>query len=277
MDVSRAACLGALLVLAFLAGVNAHAQQSTECSRNVFCYCVHDDLKKAISARVDEVRARIAAQRAQGKAIGYLSIPISTVAGSYFGVNAKVAARTKERVEDRFGVRSLWLLNTAAKEFSLPGSASGADYMLMWTRILEGEDGLGRDFDVIYFAGPSDFAEFFSFDGRSDLEKLEQYYDGLRKTETGLATVNRTEFRNYYGLRASVSFSLGSHDEWNIVRKINERRKEEKDGQDGFGVARQVALMFNGSSVAPGLFEATTASGNESQCPLPRQTTTEKK
>jgi hypothetical protein len=261
----------ALFALLALAVTGARAQESSECSQNSFCYCVHDGLKGAISTRVEEIRARIAAQRAQSKAIGYLSIPISTIAGSYFGVNAKVAARTKERVEERFGVRSLWLLNTAAKEFSLPASASGADYMLMWTRVLEGNDGLGRDFDFVYFAGPSDFAEYFSLDGHSNLEKLEQYYDGLRKTDPGLASVNRTDFRNYYGLRASVAFSFGSHDEWNIVRKINERRKEKKDGEDSFGVARQLAVMFNGSSVAPGLYEAATAPGNEGQCPVSKQ------
>jgi hypothetical protein len=263
-----------LFVLLAFAGTEARAE-STECSQNSFCYCVHDDLKTVISKRVDEIRARIAAQRAQGQAIGYLSIPISTVAGSYFGVNAKVAARTKERVEERFGVRSLWLLNTAANEFSLPRSASGADYMLMWTRVLEGNDGLGRDFDFVYFAGPSDFADYFSLDGHADLEKLEQYYDGLRKTDPGLAEVNRSDFRNYYGLRASVAFSFGSHDEWNIVRKINERRK--KDEKDSFGVARQMAIMFNGSSVAPALYEAATETGNEGQCELPSQVSTERK
>ena len=84
--------------------------------------------------------------------------------------------------------------------------------------------------------------------------------------------MNRTDFRNYYGLRASVAFSFGSHDEWNIVRKINERRKEKKDGEDSFGIASQIAIMFNGSSVAPALFEAATATGNEGQCNLPGQT-----
>lgn len=252
----------------FLLGFSslALAQTTTECSPNMLCYCVHSDLKSAIASRADEIRARIAAQRAQGKAIGYLSIPISTVGGSYFGVNTKIAAYTKERVEERFGVRSVWLLNTAAKEFSLPGSASGADYMIMWTRVLEGADGLGRDFDFIYFAGPSDFAAFFSFDGRADFEKLERFYDGLAKTDSGIKAVSKTDFRNYYGLRASVSFSFGSHDEWNIVRKINEKRNEKKDGEDSFGIAKQIAVLFNGIGAAPGLYEAATAPGNEGQC-----------
>jgi hypothetical protein len=251
-------------------GPAARAELSNECSLNALCYCVQNDLKNTVAFRVDEIRARIAGQRQQGKAIGYLSIPISTVAGSYFGVNVKVAARTKERVEERFGVRSLWLLNTAAKEFSLPSTASGADYMLMWTRVLEGTDGLGGDFDFIYFAGPADFGQYFSFDGRADMEKLDAYYDGLAKTDAGIRAVNKLDFRNYYGLRASVSFSFGSHDEWNIVRTINEKRRAKKDGEGAFGVAKQIAVLFNGASVAPGLFDAVTAAGNEGKCPLPK-------
>lgn len=252
-------------------GAAASAETSTECTANSLCYCVQNDLKSVIAMRVDEIRARIAVQRQQGKAIGYLSIPISTVQGSYLPVNVKIAARTKERVEERFGPRSLWLLNTAAKEFSLPEAAKGADYMLMWTRVIEGNDGLGRDFDFIYFAGPADFAQYFSFDGRADLEKLERFYDGLVKTDSKLAEVKKTDFRNYYGLRASVSFSYGSHDEWNIVRTINAKRTAKKDGEDAFGIAKQVAVMFNGAGVAPGLFDTLTATGTEGQCQLAKK------
>jgi hypothetical protein len=251
-------------------GSAAGAQLSTECSPNGFCYCVTDDLKSAIAARVEAIRARIGAQRQQGKAIGYLSIPISTLAGAYMGVNTQIAAGTKARVEQRFGAASLWLLNTAAKEFALPGTASGADYMLMWTRVLEGSDGLGRDFDFVYFTGPSDFGQYFSFDGRADMAKLEKYYDGHAKADAGLRAISKTDFRNYYGLRASVSYSLGSHDEWNIFRTINEKRRARNDGEDGFGVARQIAVLFNGIGVAPGLFDAPTQAGDEGKCPLPK-------
>ena len=79
-----------------------------------------------------------------------------------------------------------------------------------------------------------------------------------------------TDFRNYYGLRASVSFSLGSHDEWNIIRAINEKRRASKDGEGGFGVARQIAVLFNGTGIAPGLFDASTQAGDEGKCPLPK-------
>jgi hypothetical protein len=253
-----------------LTGPAAGAQLSTECSPNGLCYCVSDDLKSTIAARVETIRARIAAQRLQGKAIGYLSIPISTIAGAYMGVNTGIAAGTKKRVEQRFGAASSWLLNTAAKEFALPGAASGADYMLMWTQVIEGSDGLGRDFDFVYFTGPSDFGQYFALDGRADMAKLERYYDGHARTDAGLRAVNKTDFRNYYGLRASVSFSLGSHDEWNIIRTINEKRSAVKDGEGRFGVARQIAVLCNGTGIAPGLFDAPAEAGYEGKCPLPK-------
>jgi hypothetical protein len=41
-----------------------------------------------------------------------------------------------------------------AAEGDLPSCALGADYMYMWTTILEGQRGLGEDFDLIYFVGP---------------------------------------------------------------------------------------------------------------------------
>jgi hypothetical protein len=238
---------------------------STECTKNGFCYCIQNDLKSTIATRVGEIRARIAEQHKQGKAVGYLSIPISTAAGSYFGINTQIADRTKARVEKRFGARAAWLLNTAAKENVLPAAAKGPDYMLMWTRVLEGDDGFGRDFDFIYFTGPSDFGRFFSLDGRADMERLERFYDDHAKSDPDLAKIPKLDFRNYYALRASVSYSSGSHDEWNIIRKINEHRRA-ADGKTEFGVTREMAVLFDGAGVAPGLLNASTGEGEEHAC-----------
>jgi len=40
-----------------------------------------------------------------------------------------------------------------------------------------------------------------------------------------------------------MAFRFGSRDEWNIVRKSNERKKEKKDREDSFGIARQIAVL----------------------------------
>jgi hypothetical protein len=127
------------VALAFTAGV-ARAEQVTECTTDAFCYCVRTELRGIIQQHVTDIRARISVEKAKGKAVGYLSIPISTVGGSYYGENTKIAGEIKERVEARLGVKAAWLLNTAAPEISLPPGATGAEYMLMWTKVLEGSD-----------------------------------------------------------------------------------------------------------------------------------------
>ena len=73
----------------------ARAANATECTTVGFCYCINSDFRPAIDEKVAFLRKLIAEQKAKGKAIGYLSIPLSTVGGSYFGVNREVAAAVK--------------------------------------------------------------------------------------------------------------------------------------------------------------------------------------
>jgi len=79
--------------------------------------------------------------------------------------------------------------------------------------------------------------------GANDLEILEAYYDRESVADPKLRQIDNREFRNYYGLRASVAASRGSHDEWNIVRLINERRRHD---EQEFDRARQFAVLFDG-------------------------------
>jgi hypothetical protein len=241
----------------------APATTVTSCSKNGFCYCVKQSLVDAIGRKLSEIRKTVGLQKQAGKAIGYLSVPISTVGGSYIGVNLKVAAEIKERVESRFGVADVWILNPAEKQFSLPGGAGGPEYMLMWSQVLEGEDGLGA-FDFVYFTGPSDFAAHFGLNGQNDLGKLDVAYDDLVKTDQGIAAaVDKRSFRDYYGLRASVAYSLGSHDEWDIVRTIDEKRRL---SDTTAGIARQMGVWFDGKPAAPGLLATPIATGDVGKC-----------
>jgi hypothetical protein len=156
---------------------------------------------------VADIRKAIRAQRDLGKAIGYISIPISTIEGGYFGVNSDTANDVGARLEARMGKDLVWTLNPGAKEWSLPGSPTGADYMFMWATVLEGTDSLGSDFDFFYFVGPSDFAALLKLDGTADMQKLEAYYDKRAATDPGITKVDKRAFRNFYALRASVAFS----------------------------------------------------------------------
>jgi hypothetical protein len=263
----RAAALAGLATsLITTAPDTALAETVTACTNINLCYCINTYSRDAINDNIARVRQLLVEQRTLGKAIGYLSIPLSTAGGSYFGVNIDVAKGVKERIEKRFGVHSVWMLNPAA-EGNLP-SRSGADYMLMWTKILEGRSGLGEDFDFFYFVGPSDFARFFGLDGNADMEKIDAAFEKRYATDQQLQDavrdnkVTKKTFRNYYALRASVAFSYGSHDEWNIARLINERRR----GSADFGIANQLGILFDGAGVNPGDFEAADAGGDVGRC-----------
>ena len=241
----------------------AASETATACSVNQFCYCVQKEFKDSIDKEVKSLRTLIRQQRTDGKAIGYLSIPLSGVGGSYFPLNARIAARTKEVVEERFGSRSVFVLNPGADDISLPKGASQADYLFMWTQVLEGETGKGEDFDFIYFVGPSDFGRYFGLDGRNDMRALENWYDAAITTNSGLKNVDRTAFRTYYALRASGAYSVGAHDEWNVVRAIDAARMMSKGD---YGIQRQLGVLFDGKGIAPGVFETQSTPGNAIPC-----------
>jgi hypothetical protein len=261
--------IGAVVVTAFapLCATQARADRTTECTAIDICYCVEADFKPAIDTNVAKIRTLLAEQRSAGKAIGYMSIPLSTAGGSYFVLNAEVAAKTKAGVEKRFGEKAIYLLNPGNADFSLPAKANGADYMLQWTRVLEGR-GLGEDFDFFYFTGPTDFASALELTGDADMEKIDSIFDqrlaadeGLRKAvEQG--KVSKGTFRNYYGLRASIVFSYGSRDEWNIARILNERRR----GATAYGLANQISIFYDGRPVVPAAYEQPVASGDVGRC-----------
>jgi len=208
----------------------AAAEPITTCTQGGICYCVNADFLAVIQERVSTIRARLAAERAAGKATGYISIPLSTLEGSYFKVNSDVSDDVKKRVEAKFGAASVWMLNPGEKQWALPdqgsGKASGADYMLMWTRVLEGATGDGPDFDFVYFTGPDDFHRALKLIDTDLMGQLDAEYDRRAATDPDIKNVDKKLFRNYYALRASVAFSLGSHDEWNIARAVNENIRD---------------------------------------------------
>jgi hypothetical protein len=240
-------------VLAIAAGswhVAAQAAKTTECTKVGICYCVNEDLKPTIQAKVDRFRTLLAEQRKAGKAVGYLSVPLTSAGGGNFNVNMDVAAAAKTTIEKRLGADYVYLLNPTTLDADLP-KGTGPDYMLMWATLLEGVDGFG-DFDFVYFAGPQDFARYFGFDGNNDLAKLDAYFDKRAGSDPDFAKavangLTKPAFRKYYGLRASAAVSRGAHDEWNIFRIINEKRRADSK----FGTGSQITVYFDGLGVAP--------------------------
>jgi hypothetical protein len=242
------------------------AGKTTECTKIAICYCGNGDLKELIDAKVAMFRNVLAAERSAGKAIGYMSVPLSTIGGGFFNVNMEVAAAAKAQLERRFGSGQVWILNPGVPEANIPNGL-GADYMLMWTQVLEGKGGLGEDFDFVYFVGPQDFARYFGLDGSADMQKIESFFDKRLATDADLKRavdkgLTRSAFRNYYALKASVAFSKGAHDEWNIIRALNERRRAD----DRFGIANQIAVLFDGAGLTPASLEAPTSEGYAGKC-----------
>jgi hypothetical protein len=74
--------------------------------------------------------------------------------------------------------------------------------------------------------------------------------------------LTRAQFRNYYAFRASTSISRGAHDEWNIVRELNARRRADSK----LGIGNQITMMFDGRGVSPADFEAPTSDGYTGKC-----------
>ena len=241
------------------------AAKVSECTKIGVCYCVEGDLKPTITVKVERFREVLAEQRKMGKAVGYLSVPLTSAGGGNFDINKEVAENAKQAIEKRFGSDYLYVLNPGTLDADLP-KGTGSDYMLMWTTLLEGQDGLG-DFDFVYFAGPQDFARYFGFDGNNDMAKLEQYFDNRVKTNPGFAKaveggLTKSAFRRYYALRASSTVSRGAHDEWNIFKTINERRRADSK----IGTTGQIPVLFDGRGVNPTDAEAPVSEGYVGKC-----------
>jgi hypothetical protein len=122
----------------------------------------------------------------------------------------------------------------------------------------------------VYFAGPSDFASYFGLTGVGDMDKLAGFFEDRLAKDPGLkrevdrGRVSKSTFRNYYSLRASVTFSAGAHDEWNIFRTLNERRRADPK----FGVPNQIPMLFDGKAVTMASSETSVMPGSGGACKL---------
>ena len=249
--------IGVLATLAAAADCNAPKAVMT--TSTGMKYCADPAFDAAVASQVQVIRGDIRAQRQAGKLILYASTPISPRGGGNMDTNLEIAASVKTRLEKEYG-GGVWVLDPGRYQLPDVGGkpAGGAEYMVMWTRVLAGDDGMGRDFDMFHFTGPQDMRAFFGC-GRDDVTGcLERWLttrtatsDKLRQAvATGTA---RQAFIRYYALRASSAFSSGAHDEWNILVRINRRRP----------LGDQVAVFFDGRPASPAEMEAEVAPGYE--------------
>jgi hypothetical protein len=235
------------------------------------CYEVDPDFLPAITHTVQTLRSQIRMQ-AGDKLVAYLSVPLTARGGGYRPLNVEVSEFLKSRMESRFQGR-VWVLAPGKVESELPQvngkSPQGGEYMYMWTSVLAGDDGYGRDFNFLFAAGPSDIRAFFGAP-EDTFASLERYIDLRAKADTdfrdnvALKAEAKKRFLAYYATKASVAFSDGSHDEWNIFVEINRRRRS---NQKTFGLGDQIPVFFDGRGVSPGEMEQKVSPGYEKTCP----------
>jgi hypothetical protein len=151
----------------------------------------------------------------------------------------------------------------------------------------------GQNFDAFYFLGPRDIHSFFLTEGETltagiqayfarkfaiDADFREEYSNpdpswarlgprtALNEEQYRLRdgwTNKRLDFFRYYGLKASVNFSLGSHDELLIFRTLNALRRDKtrNPGAADGDVGEQVAGFFDGGQIDPASTETPVSRG----------------
>ena len=156
----------------------------------------------------------------------------------------------------------------------------------------------GANFDGFYFLGPSDVRAYFLNSENGDLTASIQSYfsrkfssdSAFRDTYTiknltwGLELDSnsnpiprskeqadlldkwnsiRLDFFKFYSLKASINFSLGSHDEWNIWFLLNQKKIQVLDRKTAIG--NLTPAFFEGKQVTPVDFNNRAISGYESK------------
>ena len=223
------------------------------------------DFEPILSKRIESLRAVLSEQRSRGKLLCFISLPLSARGGGNQAINERVSREVKQHLETRFGKNRFFALSPGQVESGLPRvhgkHAVGGEYMYMWTEVLAGRSGLGA-FDMVYFVGPSDFARTFGLTGEDDLGTLERFLEKESARDPRFAASvdtaeKRMDFLRYYGLRASVAFSDGAHDEWNIFRLLNQKRRKQ------LGIGSQIPMYFEGRQLSIGAMEAPGSPGYE--------------
>lgn len=223
-------------------------------------FCVDPAFDPVVRAQIQKIREDVRAERQSGKLIVYASTPISPRGGGHVATNLAIAAATKARLEKDLGA-AVWVMDPG--RYQMPDvngrPAGGAEYMVMWTAVLAGDDGAGRDFDMVHFTGPGDMRAFFGC-GRDDVSGcIQRWVAGRAATqeafrrEVGDVPERRQAFLRYYAIRASSAYSSGAHDEWNIFVRVNRRRP----------LGEQVAMYFDGRPASPAEMETEVSPGYE--------------
>ena len=197
-----------------------------------------NELLKIFDEQVSLIKGEIARAQADDRVIVYLSCPISSRGGGYYGTNVDIAKHIEHRLMADWGHR-FWILNPAryqleskegtglmqqhARKLGIKADKlknlkpHGGDNMRMWTRVLieDNVDNTARDFDMFYFIGPTDVRDFFTSGGAVTVTAgIEEYF--ARKF-----TID-PDFRDYYSTPGII---------WGVDKK-KAAKKEQQEGRD---------------------------------------------
>ena len=259
-----AMCSVSAAVLGIAGGAAPAAAQSCRAPRAVvdtilkLRYCSDPAFDGVIDAQMRKILGDVRAARQAGKLIIYASTPISPRGGGIEKVNIEIAASVKARLEKTYG-GGAWVLDPGAYQMPNVGATppGGGEYMVMFTRLLAGDDGAGRDFDMVHFTGPGDMHAFFGC--RDDLTGcLARWLTARAASDADIRKEAenpdaRRAFLRYYAMRASAAYSAGAHDEWNIFVRINRKRT----------LGDQIAMFFDGRPVGLAEMDVEIAPGYE--------------
>jgi hypothetical protein len=222
-------------------------------------YCSDPAFDPVIDGQIQKIRQEVRAARQAGRLIIYMSTPISPRGGGIEKINIEIAAAIRARIEKTYG-GGAWVLDPGVYQMPNVGTKppGGGEYMVMFTRLLAGDDGAGRDFDMVHFTGPGDMRAFFGC-GSDDLAGcLGRWLVTRGATDADVRRVaagedTRRAFIRYYAMRASAAYSAGAHDEWNIFVRINRKR----------ALGDQIAMYFDGRQISPAEMETEISPGYE--------------
>jgi len=258
----RRLLLAALVWTAFWPGVagavDCDAPRARVATVIGLSFCVDAAFETAIAGQVKAVRADIAARRQAGKLVAYPVGPLFPGEGGDERVDREIAASVKARLERRFG-ETLWVLDPEAYRLPPRGEHTSGpeEHVLLWTRVLAGEDGLGRDVDLAHFTGPGDARAYFGCGDADLVGCLARWMsaradrdDAFRK-EIFADAGRQGAFLRHYALRASSAYEKGAHDLWNLFARVNRRRP----------LGDQIAIYFDGRPVSPAEMETQVSPG----------------
>jgi hypothetical protein len=236
------------------------------------CYLVQPEYFDVIGEQIQKIRSDIQHQRQSGRLIGYLSTPLSGKGGGSRAVNIEISRYLKEHLEDQMG-HAIWILDPSAYDLRQVGNlrASSEDYGFLWSNVLAGDDGLGSDFDFVFITGPTDMRSFFQLDATAKSANLigslntwmtkRGEKDPKFESDVLADPISRKAFMNYYVFRASSAFSVGAHDEWNLLVTVNSNRRSK------LGIAEQIPIFFDGRQLSAAEMETPVSNGSTTACP----------